>query len=162
MGYTFKTVGDAIFYNDGVISLMHHIATGIAIGLAMHPFVHTYAVFFVGLSEISTVALCIVLCFQKDRGVALLSQRYPTIDLIIGIVFSVLFVVCRIMLWFFYSAHFWVDLLELMNAGSFHSLPVIIWYLFANAALSVLQVFWLYQILKGIQTTLSNRKDKVA
>lgn len=163
MGYTFKTVGDAIVYSDGMISFCHHVATGSVVALALHPFLHYHAVFFVGLSEVSTVALCIVLIFQKDRGVALLAERYPTLDVAIGVIFSVLFVICRICLWFFYSKYFWQDLLELLHSGMAHSSFAVVWYLVANACLSVLQLYWLSEIFKGIAAIFgSSEKGKTA
>lgn len=150
MGYTFKTVGDAIIYNDGIISLVHHIATGVVVALAFHPFLHTYAVFYVGLSEISTVPLCIVIALQNDRGVPLLKQKYPTFDTFIGILFSISFLFCRIILWGFYSFYFWQDLLEVLLNNTAHSSGIVIWYLIANAGLSILQVYWLSTILKAV------------
>jgi hypothetical protein len=164
MGYTFKTVGDAIVYSDGMISFCHHVATGSVIALAFHPFLHYHAVFFVGLSEVSTVVLCIMMMFQKDRGVKLLAERYPTLDITIGVLFSVLFVICRIGLWFFYSKYFWEDLLEILISGKAHSDPAVVWYLIANAALSALQLYWLGEIFKGVMAIFGGgeKKDKKA
>jgi hypothetical protein len=135
---------------DGAISFVHHVATGVVTNLAFNPFLHPYAVFFVGLSEISTVPLCIVIAFQRDKGVPLLSERYPTAELIVGIVFSISFIVCRIFLWGFYSYYFWSDCIDILSHSVPHSTGVVIWYLFANASLSLLQLFWLSQILSAI------------
>jgi hypothetical protein len=98
MGYTFKTIGDAMIYQDGIISLVHHTATAFVVAFALHPFLHTYAPFYVGLSEVSTVFLCIVIAFQKDRGVELLAKKYPLFDTLNGILFAVLFLCCRVLL----------------------------------------------------------------
>ena len=150
MGYTFKTVGDAFIYNDGIISIIHHIATGFVVFFAFHPFLHTYAIFYVGFSEISTVPLCIVIAFQSDRGVGLLKEKYPTFDTINGIFFSISFLICRILIWSYYSYYFWFDCLEILLNNTAHSKLVVIWYLVANTGLSLLQVYWLHSILKAI------------
>ena len=160
MGYTFKTVGDAIVYSDGVISFCHHVATGSVVALALYPFLHPHGAFFVGLSEVSTVALCVVQMFMKDKGVGLLKERFPTFDLFMGLLFTLLFIVCRIMLWGFYSFYFWKDCLEILMDGTAHSVPAVIWYLFANFCLSLLQIFWLFEIFKGIAAIFGGDEKK--
>lgn len=160
MGYTFKTIGDAFIYQDGIISVLHHTATGVVVILALHPFLHTYAAFYVGLSEISTVFLCIVIAFQKDRGVELLAKKYPLFDTLNGILFALLFVCCRVILWSYYTWYFWFDCLEILSNNTVHSVPVVMWYLFANTGLTILQVYWLNTILKAVFEMFGPPKPK--
>jgi hypothetical protein len=160
MGYTFKTIGDAVIYNDGIISLVHHIATGLVVALALYPFLHTYATFYVGLSELSTIFLCIVMAFQKEQGVEQLRKKYPLFDTINGVLFAVLFLCCRIILWGYYTWFFWFDCLDLLYHHTPHSTAVVVWYLFANTGLSILQVYWLNTILKAVFDLFGPSKPK--
>lgn len=160
MGYTFKTIGDALIYNDGVISFVHHTATGFVVGLALYPFLHTYASFYVGLSELSTIFLCIVIAFQKERGVEQLQKKYPLFDTLNGVLFAVLFLFCRILLWGYYTWHFWFDCLEVLSSNTAHSVLVVVYYLVANTGLSILQLYWLNSILKAVFDLFGPSKAK--
>ena len=43
----------------------------------MNPVFHIYVLFFLGMSEISTSILCLVVCFDAEHGVGALGRKFP-------------------------------------------------------------------------------------
>ena len=144
--------------------------------LALHPFLHIYSSFFFGISEVSTVVLCILACFDDSRGIKakdgsnLFAKLFPLSMKVIGVVFAVLFVIIRIVIWPVISYYFWIDSLALLETPeSLHSLPVVYTFLVFNVGLTVLQFAWLAEIITlaiplfsgiGVKSSITSSLDE--
>ncbi len=60
---------------------------------------HFYAIFYFGFSEISTAILCLLANFDPKYGIAGLDEAFPKTKLILGGLFVLSFIVCRLILW---------------------------------------------------------------
>lgn len=150
LAYELKSLIDAVIHKDDLVYFMHHLATGLLAYIALSTgFCQKYASFFFGISEISTAAVCVVVCFDKKRGIIGLSTLYPTLEIIAGVIFALLFVVCRIIIWPYVSFYFWKDCLELLQSGTAVSQPVVYLFLVTNFLLTILQLAWLGEIIQG-------------
>lgn len=98
--YQVKNMYDTIVWNDGLLFVLHHIFAGATAWFGMYPGVAgIYALFFMGLSEISTCILCLLANFDPDLGVTGLDEAFPSTRIVLATVFVVLFILCRIILW---------------------------------------------------------------
>ena len=144
--------------NDGIVFIVHHIATASLCVLTLKPFMQPWCPYFLGVSEVSTAPLCFLACYDERWGVPDLSRRLPKTKMLLGVVFAALFVACRIFGWFYYSYGFWQDMLALFPSqggtdpltfffvqGDFF--PILIFVLTVNVGLSILQVVWLGEIV---------------
>ena len=68
ISYEAKNLVDSFIFGDGLVFIIHHIATGTLAIFAVHPYLHIYSSFFFGISEVSTVVLCALACFDDSRG----------------------------------------------------------------------------------------------
>jgi hypothetical protein len=60
---------------------------------------HTYALFYMGISEISTSVLVILANFDDVHGVKGLADAFPTLKIACAVAFVVAFITCRIVMW---------------------------------------------------------------
>jgi hypothetical protein len=60
---------------------------------------HFYAMFYFGFSEISTAILCLLANFDPKYGIAGLDEAFPKTKLVLGGLFVLSFIVCRLILW---------------------------------------------------------------
>lgn len=143
---------------------------------ALHPFLHIYSSFFFGISEVSTVVLCILACFDDSRGIKakdgsnLFAKLFPLSMKVIGVAFAVLFVIIRIVIWPVISYYFWIDSLALLETPeSLHSFPVVYTFLVFNVGLTVLQFAWLAEIITlaiplfsgtGVKSSITSSLDE--
>ena len=139
------------FCTDGLVFLGHHIFTCLLSLFALNPFLHHYAAFFLGMSEFSTSILCLYLVFDKETGGEALIRRFPLTHTILGIAFALSFITFRVILWFYFTYFFWIDLLAVLHHDLLHSYPAVIFYLFGSFCLSILQLKWLGDILAGVR-----------
>ena len=65
-----------------------------------------------------------------------------------------MFIVFRIILWPYVSYYFFLDCIELLNSGTAHSVPIVVTFMTVNAALSLLQLVWLGEIITTAQKVL--------
>lgn len=156
--YETKNFCDSLIHNDGVIFLLHHLSTFILTIFALNPFLHVYCIFFLGISEISTSILCVLVCFDADHGVAALGKNFPTLMKILGVAFAVCFVFFRVVLWPYVSFEFFQDGLELLRTGTAHKDYVVYTFLACNVGLTLLQFLWLTEIV-GTARKLLFSKD---
>merc|ERR1711871_531179 len=154
VSYELKNLLDSCIFGDGAVFVVHHICTGTLAVFALHPFLHLYSSYFFGVSEVSTVVLCVLACFDDSRGIQakdgsnLFAKLFPTSMKVIGVTFAVLFVVIRIVIWPIVSYYFWVDSLALMETPEkTHSFPVVYTFLAFNVGLTILQFAWLAEII---------------
>lgn len=64
-----KNFIDTIVHGDGIIFAFHHVATGALAYFALAPYLHLYAPFFFGISEISTLFIAILVNFDEQQGI---------------------------------------------------------------------------------------------
>lgn len=147
IAYQVKNTIDSYVCNDGVVFYLHHIGTGILCCFGLYPFLHAQAPFFLGHVEISTALLCVLGLFDDDHGVVGLGAMYPKMKITMGVVFAPAFIVIRIIIWPYLSYYFWLDMLDVYQAGQAHSEGVIIYSLVVNAGLTLLQFYWLLEII---------------
>jgi hypothetical protein len=148
--YQVKNLYDSYVWNDGPEYLFHHIFSLITAWGCMFPGMgHYYAIFFFGMCELSTAIVCILANFDNDQGVPGLGDAMPMVKILVGIVFVVLFITCRCVLWPIYSYHFCRDVLTALQNETQLSNGQKRWmkfFLVSLSGLSILQVAWLGQI----------------
>lgn len=173
-----KNFCDSIIHDDGVVFLLHHIATGCLAFFAMHPYLHLHAPFFFGISEVSTLFLAGLAVFDPNHGIKEMSDRFPQLMNALGACFGVLFVLLRIVVWPLVGLHFWRDglsqfgYIEMGSSGDGgtagavappHSPPIVALFLAVNVGLSVLQLVWLKEIIDmGIVVLRGGRISSMA
>jgi hypothetical protein len=146
VAYEAKNFCDSVIHSDGAVFLAHHILTGFVTIVAANPFMHLYAGFYLGLSELSTVVLCVLVCFDRERGIPGFPEAYPTLMTVLAVMFGALFIIFRMVLWIYVNYYFWEDIMALYHAGTYHSLPAVSFVMFVNAGLTALQFLWLKEI----------------
>eukprot|EP00529_Nitzschia_sp_RCC80_P031194 CAMPEP_0113497674 /NCGR_PEP_ID=MMETSP0014_2-20120614/30754_1 /TAXON_ID=2857 /ORGANISM="Nitzschia sp." /LENGTH=363 /DNA_ID=CAMNT_0000391625 /DNA_START=219 /DNA_END=1311 /DNA_ORIENTATION=+ /assembly_acc=CAM_ASM_000159 len=151
--YQVKNTYDTIVWNDGPEFIAHHVLT---LGTCWTPMVfggaHAYVPFYFGVSEISTAVLCLLANFDDVHGVPGLADAFPMMKVILGGLFAVLFIVCRVFSWstvsYFYCKDAWNALnngseAQLMNRKNWFR------YTFVSLSLlSLLQIIWLAEIAR--------------
>jgi hypothetical protein len=70
---------------------------------------HMYAVFFFGLSELSTAVLCLLANFDDVHGVPGLGDALPTVKVILAVAFTICFILCRVIIWPIFAYYFCRD-----------------------------------------------------
>jgi hypothetical protein len=150
--YQIKNTYDTIVWNDGPEFIAHHILTLLTAWGALFPgTMHYYAMFFFGVSEISTGVLCLLANFDDIHGVVGLAEAFPVGKAVLGGLFAVLFVICRVFMWstvsFYYCRDAWNALKS--NDPRLEGRKLWLRYTFVSLALlSVLQIIWLWEIFR--------------
>jgi hypothetical protein len=147
--YQVKNLYDSLVWKDGFEYIFHHIFSLITAWGCLSGMGHYYALFFFGMCELSTAIVCILANFDVDQGVPGLGDAMPLTKILIGIVFVVLFITCRCVLWPMYSYFFATDVLTALRVETQLSPGRKRWmkfFLVSLTGLSVLQVAWLGQI----------------
>ena len=78
---------------------------------------HFYAIFYFGFSEISTAILCLLANFDPKYGIAGLDEAFPKTKLILGGLFVLSFIVCRLILWPYATYFFARDTMRAMKSN---------------------------------------------
>ena len=149
--YQVKNLYDTIVWDDGIEFVLHHIFSIFTSWVVLGPnFCHYYAIFFFGLSEISTCVLCVLANFDDEHGVVGLGDAFPLTKVAVGAVFVVLFILCRCTMWPIISYHFCQDASNTLKDSDPRTNVVRRrWLNFLYVSLSfmsVLQAAWLGQI----------------
>lgn len=119
IGYQIKNFVDTIIWNDGIVFVFHHIVALVAAGIGVIPNIaQFYGIFFMGMSEISTGVLSILACFDDEFGVKGLGDAFPMIKLVLGVLFVVLFVFVRLLLWPYFTYYFVKDCQNALDSNS--------------------------------------------
>ena len=151
IGYQVKNSYDTIIWNDGILFIAHHIlAFGTAWGALFPGAAHYYAPFYLGYSEFSTAALCLLANFDDDFGVRGLAAAFPMTKVVLGAFFAVSFIVCRVIIWTTHSVYYLQDVLAcLKNKEDPRLVGRKAWLQFTGfslSLLSLLQIIWLGEI----------------
>ena len=150
LAYQIKNLFDTIVWNDGPQYVFHHVAAGMAAFFGMYPgYSHYYAIFFMGISEISTAVLVLLANFDDKLGIDGFSEAFPAVKIGLGIFFVITFIVCRVVIWPIGAYMFLKDaqtVLKLnnpqVNTRRIHLKTTV----FCLSGLSILQVVFLVQI----------------
>lgn len=151
VAYQIKNTYDTIVWNDGILFIVHHILTLLTSWGALHGNAHFYALFYFGISEISTGALCLLANFDDEYGVVGLADAFPMVRVLIGGIFSILFVTCRVFMWSTMSYYYCRDTWNLLSGSDPRVKGFKTWFqytFFALSILSLLQIIWLAEIVK--------------
>lgn len=138
----------------------HHLMTALSTGIALHPFGHTRANIFFGITELSTLPLDVIDLF---KGFKELRKRFPTTELACKVSFALSFLLLRVVLVTYSSYGFQRDLYLLYATGTAHSLPVLAFSVVSNLFIVFLQLYWSSLIIKGMQRLLmggGGKRDK--
>jgi len=150
LGYQMKNLYDSYVWDDGPEFIFHHVLAATAAFGGLNPGCSQYyAIFYMGISEISTGVLVLLANFDPDLGVQGLEDVLPITRVIIGLVFVVAFIICRTLLWPFTTYYFVNDVFNAVASDSILAKQHKKWlYIQVGtcAGLSVLQVLWLGQI----------------
>ncbi|KAJ1452912.1 hypothetical protein M885DRAFT_525580 [Pelagophyceae sp. CCMP2097] len=149
LAFQTKNLVDSLTWKDPPEYVAHHIVCVlVAIGTLDGHFLHLYGIFFFGVSEVSTAVLSALASFDPEHGVAALARAMPVTKVLLGALFAVLFVSIRLVAWPYLAYHLANDAVEVLRAGEAHSQPVVVTFLAFLAGLTLLQFFWLTEILK--------------
>lgn len=146
----------------------HHLSTLTLALLSATPpgFLHYYTFFFFGSSMVSSAPLCASKIFDVARCPTPAGEVvYPGAAAWHGrsrIVFAVLFLLVRIVIWPVISLGFWQDAIAVLADGSVHSVPAISFVLVANVFLTGLQFVWGRLVVEGIHKKLFGKEGKGA
>ncbi|GMI21434.1 hypothetical protein TeGR_g14572 [Tetraparma gracilis] len=104
--YQLKNLYDTVVWDDGALFVAHHVLSGLVAWGGMHAggsggggLGQVYAVFFMGISEVSTALLVLLANFDDELGVPGLADAFPTARIVLGAAFTVAFVFIRIAVW---------------------------------------------------------------
>lgn len=149
--YQVKNMYDTIKWGDGPEFVVHHILAGLAAWGGMFPgCCHFYALFFFGFSEISTAILCLLSNFDPKYGVPGLEDVFPITKMVLGGLFVVSFIICRILMWPYVSYHFGKDTLKAIRskAKRAEGRRGYLWAIFyCCVGLSLIQLLFLWMII---------------
>ena len=159
VAYQCKNMHDTIKWNDGIIFVLHHILAGATAWSGLYPGVASvYALFFMGISEVSTCILCLLANFDEELGVKGLDQAFPLTKVLLGIAFSITFILFRIVLWPIFAWHFVSDVRMTLKreegvvdqhgqGPSRSARNTLKFMLISVCGLSLLQMLWLGEII---------------
>ena len=149
--YQVKNMYDSIYWNDGPEFVAHHIFAGMAAWGGMYPgCCHFYALFYFGFSEVSTAILALLANFDPVHGVEGLDDVFPKTKFVLGGLFVMSFIICRVITWPYVTYYFTTDALRAMKCTSKlaegrRGYVRAIFY--CCVALSAIQVLFLYMIV---------------
>eukprot|EP00980_Cylindrotheca_fusiformis_P016181 scaffold4809_cov116-Cylindrotheca_fusiformis.AAC.5 len=152
LGYQIKNAYDSIYWGDDALLIGHHIlAFFVALGGVFPGCVHYYVPFYLGMSEISSVALSVLVNFDDEHGVKGLGDEFPIAKAAIGAIFAVLFIVFRVFMWstvsYFYCRDVW-NVLGTNDPRLEGRKTYLRFTAVALGLLSLLQVIWLAEIFR--------------
>jgi len=140
--------------------LIHHLATlSLATIGGGYQYLHFYAPFFFGLTEISSVPLAVMDMFKFYPA---LKASFPATNEHTRSLFAAIFIVMRLVYWPYVCSEFWMDsIAELSATHTKQPTWVVMTFLVANIILSGLQFFWVSLIFKGIAKKLMGETSDV-
>tara|TARA_B100000513_G_scaffold32734_1_gene12557 strand:+ start:402 stop:1202 length:801 start_codon:yes stop_codon:yes gene_type:complete len=150
---------DRALAGPGGQMLVHHVLTlALCVASVCYQFVGGFTPFFIGMSEISSIALAFVDVFKFFPK---LRESFPATNQLMRNVFAVLFISIRVFYWPVVAFFFWrASLLEL-SAPEPLRYPLWLYWLFllSNAFLTLMQLYWGSLIFKALSKMLKGGKD---
>lgn len=149
LSFQSKNLLDTLKWGDGPEFIAHHVVCIlVAIGAMHGQFLHLYGIFFFGISEVSTALVSLLACFDEQHGIAELGEHFPKCKMAIGSAFAVAFIAIRAISWPYLAYHVTVDCMTVLADGTAHSPFVVYSFLGGLAGLTLLQFFWLAEIIR--------------
>lgn len=151
LAYQVKNMSDTILWGDGPEFIAHHfMCLFVAYAALVHGIAHYHVPFYFGISEASTAVLCLLANFDDEHGVPGLADAWPQGKVVLGALFAVMFIICRVLLWTYFGTYFVSDALMAIDKTDSSRDAARPWNKILLASLSgltVLQVIWLGQII---------------
>ena len=137
---------------------VHHFTTLLLAYLAIHydAFLY-YGVFFLGVTEVSSIPLALVDLFKQFKPLA---ARYKTTNARAREVFAAFFIVFRTFYWPVVSFYFWRASLKALQEGTAKADWVVYTFLTVNVLLTSLQFFWSKLIFESLLKIARKVPDK--
>jgi len=137
-------------------TLGHHVVTATLASFCFFPFVHYYALFFIGIAELTNIPLTIYDGLKYMQA----KDQFPNLYNYSKIAFAVSFLVVRCVWWPIVSFDFWVEMFTAMRTGQVHGYFVFYFFLFGNFSLTCLQFFWASKIVRMAFSAPRAKKEK--
>ena len=118
--------------------LLHHATTALLSFLSTTPYLQSYSLFYIGISEISSIPLAIV---DVNK---LVDLDRKNLVVIAKAVFAVLFILLRVVMWTAVNASFYRDMVSLSVLDAYSIL-----FVTSNVGLTGLQYYWASKIVKS-------------
>jgi len=125
-------------------TLGHHVVTAMLASFCFYPFAHYYALFFIGIAELTNIPLTIYDGLKYLQA----KEQFPNVYNYSKMVFAVSFLAIRCAWWPIVSFDFWVEMFTALGAGQVHGYFVFYFFLFGNTSLTLLQFFWGSKIIR--------------
>ena len=135
----------------------HHAMTALLSYFTLAPFVHYYALFFIGIAEATNFPLTFVDATKAFRS---LRGAFPLANKFFRVSFALSFFAVRMIWWPIVSLDFWRLSLAALSEGKAHSTFVVGTFLVGNIFLTGLQFFWGFQLVKFVQRSFSGGKPR--
>jgi hypothetical protein len=152
LGYQIKNAYDSLYWGDDALLIGHHIlAFFVALGAVFPGSVHYYVPFYLGLSEASSFALCLLVNFDDRHGMKGLGDEFPIAKAVIGVIFAVLFIIFRVFIWSTVSYYYCRDMWNVLGTNDPRLKGRKAYFRFTAIALgllSLLQIIWLAEIFR--------------
>jgi len=127
--------------------IAHHTLTAILSYMALAPYLHSMALFFFGIVEITSIPLTVYdVCKKFER----LGWKDTLAYNISRITFAISYIVVRLIMWPIYSWGFWTGSISLLQSGKGHSNFTIAFFLVTNVFMTGLQLMWGQQIISAL------------
>ncbi|GMH66339.1 hypothetical protein TrRE_jg12606 [Triparma retinervis] len=131
--------------------IIHHVLAGTAAWGSMYPGCgHTYALFYMGISEVSTTVLVLLANFDEVHGVEGLADAFPNAKIACALAFVAAFVTCRIVMWPWVSKFYIEDTMAAMKNTDDKKMKErkgwLVGFAIILGSLTILQFIWLGQI----------------
>lgn len=136
--------------------VVHHAMGGTMIYLLLRDcYVHWYAIFYLGISEISSIPLVFVDVFKFFPNVA---AKFPTVNNLLRMAFALLFILLRGLYWAIVSARHLYDTFLTIQTGTVHNFQVMVFCALCNVVLTLMQWYWSYLIVRAVIKMVSGKK----
>lgn len=127
--------------------LVHHsLAILLAYFLLRNDYCHYYSIFFLGVTEASSIPLCIVDVFKHFRKLA---ARYDALNTSLRILFALGFMVIRVVWWPCISYRYFSDTYQSYKDGTIYNPSLVAFFAISNILLTLLQWKWGIQIVQA-------------
>jgi hypothetical protein len=97
---------------------------------------------------------------MDKNGDNIFAKLFPTVMKVTGVVFALLFILIRIIIWPIVSYSFWLDSLAILKHPQAHSPVSVYTFLISNVGLTILQFLWLAEIISSAIALFSGKGVK--
>ena len=143
---------------NSIEMLLHHsLAAALCLAGLQLGFAQYYGLFFMGVTEISSLPLVYV---DLGKYYPELVRRRPGTDLFFKVVFGLLFIAVRDVLFIKYSIQLWKDSFAVLEAGTTKFPNLVKGFLVTNLFFNVLQIMWTKLLLDGLMEVINGGKKE--